>query len=78
MATQIKVKLIAPKYLVAFAFILKLIGTDDLGVNVYIDTSPPIFKFYFRFRFRNSEANEFGKNIVSLGLNFCVNCNSET
>ena len=30
-------------------------------------------EFHFRFRFHNSEGDEFGNHIVSLRFNFCVN-----
>ena len=52
-ATQIEVKLIPPKYFVAFAFVLLLIGTEDVS-HACIDTSPRI---YFHFRIRHSEGD---------------------
>ena len=41
-ATQIRVKLIPPKYLFASAFVLILIGQMIFRINVHIDTSPRI------------------------------------
>ena len=63
--------LIPRKYSFAFAFVLKLIGSDDLSHSCSHRYFTPNFTFHFRFR--NSEGNLFEDHIVSLRFDFCVN-----
>ena len=69
-ATQIKVKFIPPKYFVAFTFIMILIGTHDLSHSCSHRYFTPYFVFDFAFVIL--KVGSFGKHIVSLRLNFCV------
>ena len=62
-----------PRYVVAFAFVLLLIGTDDISHSCSHRYFTP--SVYFRIRFRTSECNQFRRWYDFASCNFYDNGN---